>query len=89
MKNGFMDKSKPERKSIYLTNLLFLLIDKYWSDPNIVGQKVAGSITRAIEMVCPTRRKFNGTEEQRSLWLRKFTFSLIKGLGSEYTNSGV
>ena len=84
-------KSKHEKKSTYLTNLLFLFFDKYWSNPDLAGKKIACSIVKAAEMVCPTRREFNGTGEKRRMWIRKFLFSIIKNLGcgditSRYSN---
>lgn len=72
---------KLEKKIIYLTNLLFLLFDKYWNTPDIAGEKIACSIRKATKMVCPTRLELNGTEEQRNIWIRKFIFSIIKNLG--------
>jgi len=71
-----------EKKIIYLTNILFLLCDKYISRPEKIGEKVACAIKQATKMLYPDGP---GTTESvigaiRKEWLDKFTAGLTKVL---------
>lgn len=69
-----------EKKLVYLKNLLFLLFDKYISEPEVIGEKVANAIIGAIRQLIPTRNGLSSeqiVEVQRS-WFRRFTDGMNK-----------
>jgi len=71
-----------EKKYIFLTNILFLLFDKYISKPEATGEKVAHAIINAVHMLYPEgagcSKSIIGTI--RKEWIGKFTVGLMRVL---------
>jgi len=68
-----------EKKFLYLTNILFLLFDKYIGRPEAVGERVAHAIIGAIHMLYPDGAGCSKSiiEAIRKEWVGKFTVGLM------------
>jgi hypothetical protein len=69
-----------EKKFIYLTNIIFLLCDKYISKPEAIGEKMAHAIISAVRMLYPDG---SGCPKSvigiiRKEWITKFTVGLMR-----------
>lgn len=71
-----------EKNFSYLENVLFILFDKFESNPNQMGKKLACCIKKAINTMYPDKRYKHDIYDQKRIredWLAQLIIGLKEG----------